>query len=151
MRVAYVRSYYMLNHRMRGLLFHYKKNSYFAVGFYFFGKMLIPSVRMTLTMSKMFARIISAKKMLFWLLFSILFSCAGSFRSAIVAPFASAGIRPVVNRLNQVTTMSYFLVFWAFSWPYMVKWHNSGIINTSILDFQFFYKERFVCENFLLF
>ena len=33
-----VRSYYMLNHRLRGLLFHYKKNCYFAIGFYFFGK-----------------------------------------------------------------------------------------------------------------
>ena len=25
----------------------------------------------------------------------------------------------------------YDLAFCAFSWPYMVKWHNSGIINTS--------------------
>ena len=33
-----VRSYYMLNHRIRGLLFHYKKNCYFAIGFYFLGK-----------------------------------------------------------------------------------------------------------------
>ena len=33
-----VRSYCMLNHRIRGLLFHYKKNCYFAIGFYFFGK-----------------------------------------------------------------------------------------------------------------
>ena len=33
-----VRSYYMLNHRIRGSLFHYKKNCYFAIGFYFFGK-----------------------------------------------------------------------------------------------------------------
>ena len=35
-----VHSYYnfMLNHRIRGLLFHYKKNCYFAIGFYFFGK-----------------------------------------------------------------------------------------------------------------
>jgi len=34
-----VRSYYMLNHRIRGLLFHYKKkNCYFTIGFYFFGK-----------------------------------------------------------------------------------------------------------------
>ena len=33
-----VRSYYMLNHRIRGLLFHYKKNCYFATGFYFLGK-----------------------------------------------------------------------------------------------------------------
>ena len=28
----------MLNHRIRGLLFHYKKTIYFAIGFYFFGK-----------------------------------------------------------------------------------------------------------------
>ena len=32
-----VLSYYMLNHRIRGLLFHYKKNCYFAIGFYSFG------------------------------------------------------------------------------------------------------------------
>ena len=48
--------------------------------------------------------------------------------SATVAPFASAGIRPVVNRVNQDTTVYYDLVFCLFSWPYMVKWHNSGII-----------------------
>ena len=56
-----VRSYYTLNHRIRGLLFHYKKN-YLAIGFYFlvrvFRDILILSVRMTLTISKMFARII---------------------------------------------------------------------------------------------
>ena len=56
-----VRSYYMLNHRIRGLLFHYKKNYYLAIGFYFlvreFRNILIPSGRMKLTMSKMFARI----------------------------------------------------------------------------------------------
>ena len=34
----HVRSYYMLNHRIRGLLFHYKKNCYFAIGFCLFGK-----------------------------------------------------------------------------------------------------------------
>ena len=28
----------MLNHRLRGLLFHYKKNCYFAIVFYFSGK-----------------------------------------------------------------------------------------------------------------
>ena len=35
-----VRSYYMymLNYRIRGLLFHYKKNCYLAICFYFFGK-----------------------------------------------------------------------------------------------------------------
>ena len=31
-----VRSYYMLNHRIRGLLFHYKKKCYFAIGFHCF-------------------------------------------------------------------------------------------------------------------
>ena len=31
-------SYYMLNHRIRSLLFHSKKNCYFAIGLYFFGK-----------------------------------------------------------------------------------------------------------------
>ena len=51
---------------------------------------------------------------------------------AIVAPFASAGIRPVVNRLNQDTTVYYGLVFCAFPLPYMVKWHNSGIIKVFI-------------------
>ena len=54
--------YYMLNHRIRGLLFHYKKNCYFAIGFYFlvrvFRNTLILSVKMTLTMNKMFAGII---------------------------------------------------------------------------------------------
>ena len=34
--------------------------------------------------------------------------------SAIVAPFASAGIHPVVNRLNQDTTVYYGLVFCLF-------------------------------------
>ena len=43
------------------------------------------------------------KKNIFWLLFSILFLSAGSSISAIVAPFASAGIRPVVKPLNQDT------------------------------------------------
>ena len=33
-----VRSYYMLNHRMRGLLFRSKKKLLSAFGFYFFGK-----------------------------------------------------------------------------------------------------------------
>ena len=81
-----VHSYYMLNHRIRGLFFHYKENCYFAIGFYFLVRVLrntlIPSVTMTLTMNKMFAGIIcqtierevdysTAKKLLFWLLFSI--------------------------------------------------------------------------------
>ena len=60
-----------------------KKNCYFAIGFYFFVRVfrntLIPSVKMTLTMNKMFADMIcqtiereidfsTAKQLLFWLL-----------------------------------------------------------------------------------
>ena len=51
-----VSSYYMLNHWIRGLLFHYKK-MFFAIGFYFlvrvFRIILIRSVRMMLIMSKL--------------------------------------------------------------------------------------------------
>ena len=49
--------------------------------------------------------------MVFWLLFSNKSIQNILILSAIVAPFASAGIRPVVNRLNQDTeciTASYF-------------------------------------------
>ena len=54
----------MLNHRIRGLLFHYKKKliiilqmaSIFLVRV--FRNTMIPSVKMTLTMNKMFAGII---------------------------------------------------------------------------------------------
>ena len=58
-----VRSYFMLNHRIRGLLFHHKKKMLFCNWLLFFlvrvfRNILIPSLRMTLTMSKMFASII---------------------------------------------------------------------------------------------
>ena len=66
--------------------------------------------------------------MVFWLLFSNESIQNILILSATVAPFASAGIRPVVNRLNQDTTVYYGLVFCLFSWPSMVKWHNCGII-----------------------
>ena len=141
-----VRSYYMLNNRIRGLLFHYKKKKcYFAIGVYIslrvFRNILIPSVRMTLTTSKMFARIIcqtiewdvnysTTKKKCYFGFSFLVWAYKTSYSSAIVAPFAFAGIRPVVNRLNQDTTAYYGLVFCAFSWPYMVKWRNSGIINS---------------------
>ena len=52
----------MLNHRIRGLLFHYKKKLLFCNWLLFFGKSIqkhpIPSVRVTLTMSKMLVLII---------------------------------------------------------------------------------------------
>ena len=57
-----VRSYYMLNHRIRGLLFHYKKNVILQLATIFLVRVLrntlIPSVKMTLTMNKIFAGII---------------------------------------------------------------------------------------------
>ena len=91
-----------------------------------FRKILIPSLRMTLTMSKMFALIIcqsiewkvnySTAKNVILASISMWFSSAGSSSSTVDAPFASAGIRPVVSRFNQDTTL-----FCAFSWPYMVK------------------------------
>ena len=66
--------------------------------------------------------------MVFWLLFSNETIQNILILSATVATFASGSIRSVVNRLNQDTTVYYGLVFSLFSWPYMVKWHNSGII-----------------------
>ena len=132
-----VRSYYMLNHRIRGLLFHYKKKiaicSWLATILLVrvFKKVLIPSVRMTLTLSKMFARIIcqtieweKQKKKIYIYYFGFYFLVRvskTSYSSVIVAPFESAGIRSVVNRLNQDTTLYYGLVFCAFSWTCMVK------------------------------
>ena len=73
---------------------------------------------------------------LFWLLFSNEGIQNILILSATVAPFASVGIRPVVNRLNQDTTVYYCLVFCLFSWPYMVKLLNSGITNICIDPFQ---------------
>ena len=52
----------MLNHRIRGLLFRYKKNVILQLASLFlvrvFRNTLIPSVKMTVTMNKMFAGII---------------------------------------------------------------------------------------------
>ena len=52
----------MLNHRIRGLLFHHKKIVILQLASIFlirvFRNTLIPSVKMTLTMNKMFAGII---------------------------------------------------------------------------------------------
>ena len=46
----------LFHHRIRSLLFHYKRINYFAIGFYLFGRVfrntLIPSVKMTLTIER---------------------------------------------------------------------------------------------------
>ena len=54
------------------------------------------------------------EKVLFWLLFSSKSIQNILILPAIVAPFASAGIRSVVNRLNQDTTVYYGLVLCLF-------------------------------------
>ena len=88
-------------------------------------------------MAKHWMRGLLPKRILLWFLFlfSILFSFASLSSLAIVAPFASTGIGLVVNQLNQDTSLYHGVVFCTFSWPYMVKWHNSGIINFNIASF----------------
>ena len=125
-----VRSYYMLNHRIRGLLFHYKKNCYLAIGFYFFGKSIQKhpdsvwenDVNNEQNVRACYAKPLNErlimyckKKMLFWLLFSSKSIQNILILLAIVAPSPSVGIHPVVNRLNQDTTVYYGLVFCLFS------------------------------------
>ena len=125
-----VRSYYMLNHRIRGLLFHYKKKLLFGNWFLFFGKSIQKhpdSVWENDVNNKQNVRACYAKplnerlimyckrKMLFWLLFSSKSIQNILILLAIVTPSPSASIRPVVNRLNQDTTVYYGLVFCLFS------------------------------------
>ena len=88
-------------------------------------------------MAKHWMRGLLPKRILLWFLFlfSILFSFASLSSLAIVAPFASTGIGLVVNQLNQDTSLYHGVIFCTFSWPYMVKWHNSGIINFNIASF----------------
>ena len=45
----------------------------------------------------------------------------------------SVRICSVLNRSNRTTTVYYRLIFCAFSWPNMVKWHHSGIIMSVIM------------------
>ena len=107
-----VRSYYMLNHRIRGLLFHYKKKKkcYLATGLAIYSRVLYAK-----PLNERLIHDFTAKeKMLFWLLFSSKSIQNILILPAIVAPFASAGIRPVGNRLNQDTTVYYGLAFCLF-------------------------------------
>ena len=111
-----VRSYYMLNHRIRGLLFHYKKKLLFGnYWFLFFGKSIQKhpvsvwenDVNNEQSVHVYYAKPLNERlimyckrKMLFWLLFSSKSIQNILILLAIVAPSPSAGIRPVVNRLN---------------------------------------------------
>ena len=95
-----VRSYYMLNNRIRGLLFHYKKKCDFAIGFYSVSVNVFIVELSKFCLFCLFSRSSSLKK-------SSpkdpnkskLGSFPGSSSSAIIGR-SSAGIRPVVNRLN---------------------------------------------------
>ena len=108
-----------------------RKNCYLQLASIFlvrvFKNVLIPSVRMTLTMSKMFARIIcqtiewEVNYIYYFGFYFLVRVSKTSYSSVRVPPFESGGIRPVENRLNQDTTVYYGLVFCAFSWPYMAK------------------------------
>ena len=111
-----VRTYYMLNHRRRGLLFHYKKKLLFGNWFLFFGKSIQKHPDSVWENDANNEVIMYCKrKMLFWLLFSSKSIQNILILLAIVAPSPSAIIRPVVNRLNQDTTVYYGLVFCLFS------------------------------------
>ena len=85
--------------------------------------------------------------MVFWLLFSNKGIENILILSAIVAPFASAGIRLVVHRLKQDTAEYYGLAFCLFSWPYIVKWYNSGIIMGSSLPLWYLTSYTFAANN----
>ena len=125
-----VRTYYMLNHRIRGLLFHCKKKLLFDNWFLFFGKSIQKhpdsvwenDVNNEQNVRAYYAKPLNERlimyfkrKMLFWLLFSSKSIQNILILLAIVAPSPSASIRPVVNRLNQDTTVYYGLVFCFFS------------------------------------
>ena len=58
----------------------------------------------------------------------------------------SVSICSVQNRSNRDTTVYYRLIFCAFSWPNMVKWPNSGIINVSICHFAMVQRTKAVCN-----
>ena len=99
---------------------------------------LIPSVGMMLTMSKILSRIIcetiewevnysTAKKNVILASIFIIFSSASSSSSAIVALFASAGIRPVVNRLKQDTTV-YYVTASYFARSLNLIWYNDVMV-----------------------
>ena len=131
----------MLNHLIRGLLFHYKKVLFcfnfiwkgcFKKMHHLFFRVRANDVNSTKSQPKIFIwwinKMTSDKRwqakfsgiVLRWKQFLSLKNCC------------SDSICSVLNRSNRDTTVYYRLIFCAFSWPNMVKWRNSGIINLSI-------------------
>ena len=101
-----------------------------------FRNILTPSVRMTLTMSKIFARIIC--QTIEW---EVNYSTAKKEEVILASIFYFTFVRRFIQffcirryspcckpGLNQDTIVYYGLVFCAFSWSYIVKWHNGRII-----------------------
>ena len=134
----------MLNHRI-GLLLHYQKIVVLQLASVFlvrvFRNILIPSVRMSLTMRKMFARIIYKplserliialkKKVVLASVFCFLVRVSTKNPDCVChsCSFCIHRYSPCLN--PQDTTAYYGLTFCTFPWPYVVKWHNSGIINS---------------------
>ena len=140
----------MLNHLIRGLLFHYKKVSFcfnfiwkgcFKKMHHLFFRVRANDVNSTKSQPKIFIwrinKMTSDKRwqakfsgiVLRWKQFLSFKNCR------------SVSICSVLNRSNRDSTVYYRLIFCAFSWPNMVKWRNSGIIN-----YYYCY-----CNTFLLF
>ena len=120
----------MLNHRISRFIIPLQKKLLFDNWFLFFGKSIQKhpdsvwenDVNNEQNVRAYYAKPLNErlimyckKKMLFWLLFSSKSIQNILILLAIVAPSPSAGIRPVVNRLNQDTTVYYGLVFCARS------------------------------------
>ena len=132
----------MLNHLIRGLLFHYKKVLFcfnfiwkgcFKKMHHLFFRVRANDVNSTKSQPKIFIwwinKMTSDKR---WQAkFSgivLRWKQLLSFKNC-----RSVRICSVLNRSNRDTTVYYRLIFCAFSWPNMVKWHHSGIINLGIL------------------
>ena len=134
----------MLNHLIRGLLFHYKK-VLFCFNFIWKGcfkkmhhqlffRVRANDVNSTKSQPMIFIwwinKMTSDKRwqakfsgiVLRWKQFL-------SFKNCHCVSICS-----VQNRSNRDTTVYYRLIFCAFSWPNMVKWRNSGIISDIILQ-----------------
>ena len=127
----------MLNHLIRGLLFHYKK-VLFCFNFIWKGcfkkmhhllfRVRANDVNSTKSQPKIFIWWINKMRsdkrwqakfsgiVLRWKQFLSFKNCR------------SVSICSVLNRSNRDTTVYYRLIFCAFSSPNMVKWRNSGII-----------------------
>ena len=127
----------MLNHLIRGLLFHCKKVLFcfnfiwkgcFKKMHHLFFRVRANDVNSTKSQPKIFIwwinKVTSDKRwqakfsgiVLRWKQFLSFKNCR------------SVSICSVQNQSNQDTTVYYRLIFCAFSWPNMVKWRNSGRI-----------------------